>query len=354
MDKKPGKIKYRKRLSCIFVLSFLSFVLSCAGFLQALTRMWEEKINIPQPTQTPPPTVLSPEPEETKDPQQLYEEAVALAMGGKYSEAAEIFGTVLDQYDSARLYSRCSRMAAWLSDEYRTPLLNPDSLYPNGYMENVYVNDLAYIAVSEDISPECRFFIYYPGGKDVELNIDFIYHYFMNPAPDTIAVFLRSNGLYDARTKTFEAVELLEQAAAERGVFVQEMMLVGSSLGAYPAMQGAAVAEDETGIRVSCLLSLDAGDDWDSPYVLSRGQCRRLAELGTPFYLFESPWVGTDRNAIYRMVANGMDVILVGCEHDQHERITYDAMGMGVLHWALDGRTEPCTLDIYTFNKLYI
>ena len=132
------------------------------------------------------------------------------------------------------------------------------------------------------------------------------------------------------------------------------MMIVGSSLGAYPAMQGAAIAQDETGIPVSCLLSLDAGDDWNSPYVLNSGQCSRLAALGTPFYLLESPWVGTDRAAIYRMVARGMDVILVGCENDQHERITYDAMGMGLIHWALGDRAEPCPLDIYTFNKLYI
>jgi len=350
MERKPEKRKYSKLLVCFTALAFLSFVLCCFGFARALGQLREQDSVQPEPQ----PTVMAESVAAETVPQQIYEQAMGLALGGGYAEAAELFSGILQYQDSGRLYSRCRRMAGWLEDEYRMPLLSPETRYENGYIDYVYENELAYIAAPEELSEDCRFFIYYPGGKDVELNIDFIYHYFMNPAPDTLAVFLRSNGLYDARTKTFEAIELLEQAAAERGVFAREVMIIGSSLGAYPAMQAASFIEDETGIKVSCLLSLDAGDDWNSPYVLSQGQCSRLAALGTPFYLFESPWVGTDRKAIYRMVSSGMELILVGCENDQHERITYDAMGMGIIHWALGDRTEPCPLDIYTFNKLYI
>ena len=353
MENKPRKTEYSKGLVCIAALAFLSFAISCVGFVRSLSRLLAEEA-VPHIATAAALALDEAEPAPEAEPAETYNKAMALALEGEYSAAAEEFYKILDYPGSARMYARCHRMAQWLEDEYRTPLLSEDRLYPNGHMKNVYESDLAYIAVSEEITSDCRFFVYYPGGKDVEINTDFISHYFMNPAPDTIAVFLRSNGLYDARTKLFTAVELLEQAAAEKGVFVREMMIVGSSLGAYPAMQGAAIAQDETGIPVSCLLSLDAGDDWNSPYVLSREQCRRLAQLGTPFYLLESPWVGTDRPAIYRMVANGMDVILVGCENDQHERITYDAMGMGLIHWALGDRAEPCPLDIYTFNKLYI
>jgi len=353
MGKKPDKTKYSKGLVCIAALAFLSFAVSCIGFVGALGRLMAAPVPEPVETGAVLP-VFEQEPVMEPSPQQLYQSGTELAYAGKYSAAADEFYKIMDYPGSARMYARCHRMAQWLDDEYRTPLLAEDNLYPNGHMKNVYKTDYAYIAVSDDISADCRFFVYYPGGKDVEINTDFISHYFMNPAPDTIALFLRSNGLYDARTKLFTAVGLLEQAAAEKGVFVREMMIVGSSLGAYPAMQAAAIAEDETGIPVSCLLSLDAGDDWNSPYVLSRQQCRRLAQLATPFYLLESPWVGTDRKAIYRMVSSGMELILVGCENDQHERITYDAMGMGIIHWALGDRTEPCPLDIYTFNKLYI
>ncbi len=353
MNRRPEKSEYSKFLLCFAVVAFLTFALCCVGFIRALCQLWEKQRAepLPQPISVAEPmAAVTAAPE----PKLLYDQAMSLALGGKYKDAAKLFSTILDYQDSGRLYSRCMRMAGWLEDEYRTALISEESRYANDYMYHVYETELAYIAAPDDVSADCRFFIYYPGGKDVELYVEFIYHYFMNPAPDTIAVFLRSNGLYDARTKTFEAIEQLEQAAAERGVFAREVMIIGSSLGAYPAMQAASFIEDETGIKVSCLLSLDAGDDWNSPYVLSRGQCSRLAALGTPFYLFESPWVGTDRKAIYRMVSSGMDVILVGCENDQHERITYDAMGLGVIHWALGDRTEPCPLDIYTFNKLYI
>ncbi len=353
MSGKPEKTEYSKWLICFAVVAFLCFALSCFGFLRALGRLWAGKAAQPEPVEL---AVIQPgvEPEAVPSPQEIYDRAMSFALGGNYREAAELFAGILQYEDSGRLYSRCTRMAGWLEDEYRTALISEESRYVNDYMYHVYETELAYIAAPEDLSADCRFFLYYPGGKDVEVYIEFINNYFMNPAPDTIAVFLRSNGLYDARTKTFEAIDVLEQAAAERGVFVRELMIVGSSLGAYPAMQAASFIEDETGIKVSCLLSLDAGDDWNSPYVLSQGQCRRLAALGTPFYLFESPWVGTDRKAIYRMVSSGMDVVLVGCENDQHERITHDAMGLGVIHWALGDRTEPCPLDIYTFNKLYV
>ena len=108
----------------------------------------------------------------------------------------------------------------------------------------------------------------------------------------------------------------------------------------------------QSGIPVDCVLSLDAGDDWKSPWCLSRSQCVETAVRGTDFYLFESPWVGTDRAAIRLMVETGNNVILVGCSYDEHVRITLDAMGMGVLHWALGDRTKPCELDIYNFSKL--
>lgn len=284
--------------------------------------------------------------------EEMYALGLIRARSGRYAEACELWRKTLDYRDSGRLYTRTLRMQGWLHDKNRTPLLSEDKLFDNSYFEHVYVSDVAYVVAPEELSESCRFFIYYPGGKDVEINTDFMYHYLMNPAEDTIAVFLRKNGLYDMQSKQYEAIEILEQAAAERGVFVEEIMVCGSSLGAYPAMQSAAHTEADTGIKVSCVLSLDAGEDWNTPYVLSRGQCSFLAMMGTAFYLFESPWVGTDRPAIKRMVDSGMDVTLVGCQNDQHERITYDAMGMGVIHWALGDRQEACPLDIYSFTKL--
>ena len=82
-------------------------------------------------------------------------------------------------------------------------------------------------------------------------------------------------------------------------------------------------------------------------------ECVQTAKTGTEFFLFESPFIGLNRPAIKMMVENGIPVTMVACYFDEHERMTYDAMGMGVLHWAVGDRTEPCELDIYSFNRLY-
>lgn len=279
-------------------------------------------------------------------------EASELALQGDYTGAGELLAALGDYSDARLLAGQAERMAQWLSEAESQRLLTEDKKYPNSYYEHVYKTESAYIVVPEECSSECRFLLYFPGGKDDEINIDFLLYYLMNPVPDTVAVFLRRNGVYDMEGKSLEATELMEHAAAECGVFIRELVSCGSSLGAYPAMQSAVYIPRQSGIPVPCVLSLDAGDDWQSPYTLSRSQCIDTASKGTEFYLFESPWVGTDRAAIRLMVETGNNVILVGCTYDEHVRITLDAMGMGVLHWALGDRTIPCKLGIYNFSKL--
>ena len=280
----------------------------------------------------------------------IYKIAMELALSGKYAEACEQWQQLGDFKDSLKLVFRGRRMLEWLDGDAR--YIVEDKLYPSSYYKNVYKTDLAYIVVPEDCSRSCKFFVYYPGGTDEEINIDFLNYYLMNPAPDTLAVFMRRNGLKDMENKNSQALEILERTAAECGVFVREIMVVGSSMGAYPAMHSPRYTMQELGIKVDCVLSLDAGADWDTVYALRQNQCLETAELGTAYYLFESPWVGMNRPAIIRMVESGMDVTMVGCVFDEHVRITLDAMGMGVLHWALGDRTEPCELNIYSFNKL--
>ena len=281
----------------------------------------------------------------------IYEVAAALACNGKYTEACEYWQELGEFKDCENLLYRARRMLNWLEGDVR--YIEQAKLFNSNYYKNVYKNDLAYIIVPEKCSSGCRFFIYYPGGTDEEINIDFVNYYLMNPAPDTIAVFMRRNGLKDIESKNSQALEILERCAAECGVFVNEIMVVGSSMGAYPAMHSPRLTMQELGIEVSCVLSLDAGADWDTVYALRESQCLETAELGTEYYLFESLWVGMNRIAIERMVKNGMNVTMVGCTYDEHVRITLDAMGMGVLHWALGDRREPCQLDIYSFTKLY-
>ena len=205
-------------------------------------------------------------------------------------------------------------------------------------------------ATAADIWNLCT---YFPGGRDAQIYEDFLYYYIMNPAPNTIALFLYTNGLDYVEEKTKLAVDELDRTAAECGVFAHDVMICGSSLGAYPAMHAAIYCKEDFGITVPCVLSLDAGSDWqETEYTLSREECLKTAQLGTQFYLFESPLVGMDRAPIREMVLTGNDVTIVGCVYDQHERISFDALGMGVIDWALGDRSEPYMSDIYSFNRL--
>jgi len=280
-------------------------------------------------------------------------QAAMLALEGRYAEAEAQLEELGQYADAPLLAAQAERMADILSRPGREAIIAEENKFSNNYYERVYKTELAYAVLPEQYSNDCRFLLYFPGGKDDEINIDFLYYYLMNPAPDTVAVFLRTNGIYDSAAKCRAALAFMEELAAECGLFIREIVSCGSSLGAYPAMQSAVHIPRQSGIAVPCVLSLDAGDDWNSRYTLSRSQCMETAAAGTEFYLFESPWVGTDRAAIRLMVETGNQVVLVGCEHDEHVRITLDAMGMGVLHWALGDRTEACPLDIYSFTKLY-
>ena len=52
------------------------------------------------------------------------------------------------------------------------------------------------------------------------------------------------------------------------------------------------------------------------------------------------------------MVNTGNKVTMVGCTFDDHVRISLDAMGMGVVDWAVGDRAQPCNPEIYSFTRL--
>ena len=285
--------------------------------------------------------------------QKLYQRALDCACRADYEQACGIWQRLADYSDSRVLEWRCERVLEWSRDESAAPMFSEENRFENSYTENVYTCDAGYVVLPEQCNADTRFFIYYPGGRDAQISVDFLYYYIMNPAPDTIALFLYTNGLEYMEEKTKLAVDTLDRVAAECGVFAHDVMLCGSSLGAYPAMHGAIYCKENFGITVPCVLSLDAGSDWQETwYTLDRDECLKTAQLGTQFYLFESPFVGMNRNPIKEMVLTGNDVTIVGCVYDQHERISFDALGMGVIDWALGDRSEPYVSDIYSFIKL--
>lgn len=284
---------------------------------------------------------------------QLYAEAEALAAAFRLEEACGIWEKLGGYEASSLLLQRGKRALAWAAAPEEQRLLVPANRYLSKSLKNVYLCELGYIVVPEKCNSETRFFLYFPGGRDEEMSVDYLLYYMMNPSPNTLAVFLRKNGLDHMLDKTCEGIGLLEQAAAECGLFARDIVVAGSSLGAYPAMHSVVYAYEEFGLRTDCVLSLDAGSDWmEKELLLDESQCRKAAALGTAFYLFESPWVGMNRDGIRLMVNTGNLVTMVGCTFDDHVQISLDAMGMGVVDWAVGDRKQPCNPEIYTFTRL--
>ncbi len=283
----------------------------------------------------------------------LYDMAWELALDGEYAHASSIWTRLGGYRDCRTLLERAERMTQWLaSDSPR--LTDPAGRYSRSENARVYRCDLAYIVTPLAPDRDTKFFLYYPGGRDEELYVDYFLTYLENPEPNTICVFLRRNGADDIEAKNSAAIRLMERVAAECGVFVHDPVVAGSSLGAYPALYSAIYNLLDFGLKTRCVLCLDAGNDWDEPdLMLDVNQCYELAATGAELYLFDNPWVGINRSSIRRMVSAGCPVTMVECYYDDHARITFDAMGMGVLHWALGDRSEPYESDIYTFRRLH-
>lgn len=282
----------------------------------------------------------------------LYDRALVLAGRGEYENACALWRDLGDYRDSARLLERGERAVAQRRENFRVALNNPQRRFDNSYYYDTFLTDEAYILFPAEPNEDTRFFLYICGGRNEEINADFLYCYLDNPAPNTLSVVLRRNDAPDMDRCCEKGLRILDEAAADCGLFVRELVVAGSSLGAYPALQCPRVAAP-LGIRVTCVLSLDAGNRWnESDMVPSFEQCRALAQTGAHFYLFQPTWLDTGCEPVRLLVNTGNWVMLAGCLREDHEQITYDAMNLGVFDWALGDRTGPCPGEIYSFRRL--
>lgn len=283
----------------------------------------------------------------------LYEQANELADAFRLDDACRRFSLITDYRDSAQLLRRAQAEYIYTTVGPWGRVCDPEKLFRDTEDYRVYLNDLAYVLVPKETDGDTRFFLYYPGGRNEELYIDYFLYYTMDPAPNTIALFLRKNGIPDVEEKNTAAIEMLEQTAAECGVFLRELIIGGSSLGAYPALHSVLYTFYGYGIRVPVAFCLDAGNDWNQADLMPRwSQFEAMAVTGVSLYLFDNPGVGMERPAIYNMVAAGNDVTMVDCYFDDHTRMTLDAMGMGVVDWLFGDRSESIHPDIYHFRRL--
>ena len=282
-----------------------------------------------------------------------YDKALSLARDFEMEKACEIWEELGDFRNCEILLQRGKRILEYTGDSYRTKLNDPSRRFGNVYYDHTYICDEAYIVIPENPDSSTRFFLYFPGGRNEELNMDFFYTYLMNPAPNTLAVFMRKNGLPDLSVGNRSALAILEQAAADLGLFVDQPIVAGSSLGVYPTMQFPLFAWHEYGIQTRSILSLDAGNDWWEPLLAPTEEtATELSLIGTELFLFQSPSVGTEHPMIRRFLDAGDRVTVVECLNDEHEQISYDALGMGFVDWVLGDRSSPYPSAIYQFIEL--
>ena len=283
----------------------------------------------------------------------LYDRAMELALDFQLESAAGIWERLDDYRDCRMLLARARRMQEWL-DMDLIRLTDSSHRYSSSRNARVYRCDSAYLVTPLRPDRNTKFLLYYPGGRDEELYVDYFLTYLENPEPNTVAVFLRRNGVNNIEAKNSEGIELLERVAAECGVFPRQLVVAGSSLGVYPALYSAIYNLRDYGLKTSCVVCLDAGNDWvEDDLTMNQAECAALAETGAELYLFDSLWVGMDRAAIRMMVNAGCPVTIVGCYNDDHAMITFDAMGMGIMHWLLGDRTEPYESPYYSFRRLH-
>ena len=281
-----------------------------------------------------------------------YTEAGALRAKGELEKAKEIY---LDLGDYPGVVERIRELNEELGDKKSTRLTDPANYFFNESVKTAYqVGEEAYLYVPEKCGKDTGFLLYYPGGYNQELNIDFFYYFLMNPPPNTIALFLRRNGVnHSVEEKNREGIELLLRAGAECGVFFKAPTVVGSSLGAYPALYSGLYTWKDFGLKVPAIMTLDAGNNWQQPdQMMTIPELKELGKVHPDIYLFDNPGLGLDREGIRQMVETGNRVSMVDCYFDEHDKMTYDAMGMGVLHWMVGDRTTPCSMEIYEFRRL--
>lgn len=278
--------------------------------------------------------------------EEIYQQALSLAYECKIDEAMALFEKLLDYRDSQMLYLRCSERKANLQSEWAEPVKYSDYAGLDVGSGRLYWHRIGLVYVPHEAGAETTGMIFYPGGYDQSLAngymTDYLYGYY-GELPNAIMVFCYANGFGGSYAeKAEDSYKVLEQAAMENNVFVHDVAMIGASNGAYTAAHAAVWFYEEKGIEVKKVLTLDAGQHWESFMpVLSTEECDVMAQTGTKFLLVEGDGVGMNKLAIQTMVAHKMDVTIAHVENYGHYSVIYDAMKYGLFNWAAGASELP-------------
>ena len=285
----------------------------------------------------------------------LYQQALSLAYECRLDEAMPIFTELGDYKDSKALYRRCSDRIVALLSEWEEPVNYAEYAGMDLGGGTLYWHRIGLVYVPHEAGPETTAMIFFPGGYDQSLAngymTDYLYGYY-GELPNSLMVFCYANGYGSFEAKAEDAYKVLEQAAMENNIFLHDIALIGASNGAYTAAHTAVWLYENKGIAVKNVVTLDAGQHWESFMpVLSTEDCDLMAKTGTAFTLVEGDGVGMNKLAIQTMVAHRMDVTIAHVRDYGHYSVIYDAMKYGIFNWAM-GEGERPEHDNYRYIKL--
>ena len=291
--------------------------------------------------------------EETQE--HIYRQGMQLAYECRIDEAMELLVKIPGYKDADALYKRCSDRIVHMLTGWSEPVNYAEYAGRDVGAGTLYWHRLGLIYVPEECNAETTAMIFYPGGYDQSLANGYMEQYlygYYGELPNAIMLFCYSNGFYDMEAKIADAHAALEQAAMENNVFLHDIALIGASNGAYTAAHTAVWLYENQGIRAKYVMTLDAGQHWESFMPnLSPEDCDLAAEAGTAFFLVEGDGVGMNKLAIQTMVAHKMDVSIVHVRDYGHYSIIYDAMEQGLFSYVMGGGELPQN-DNYTYIKL--
>lgn len=283
----------------------------------------------------------------------LYQQALASERACEFSTALAFFEE-LGEYNDSKLQAKyCQRRinaqqqgsASYISDSALRMQL------PDG---KLYSCNLGAIYIPDECTADTKALIYFPGGDgQVMLNFEAMQRYLENFSPDAVMLFHYASGYREMANYCEQSLDIMESIAIECGISLHNMCITASSNGTFTAFKVILYFYENGYITTETAFMLDPGLDWEQPedYLLDAEQCKLLSEIGTKLFLFEQGGVGLNRAPIKLMVEQGVDVSMVECANDDHERITSDAFRRGLFSWAM-GEYAELNPEEYTLIKL--
>lgn len=337
----------KKLFSFFFFVVFLLFLVGCSS-----------SSNLPETT--PSSTSITAAPVSTPTPSPSAEELYATAKTTLYKcdfeSALNQFESLGDFEDSVEFTDYCryriEKEKEPVNVKYTLESNISETKFKGG---TLYFYSFCYIYVPNQCDENTRSMVYFAGGTGENLlYLPGVYKYFENYSPNAVMLFFCESGYTHMKGIAQDAVDIMRQLELECHFVIHDFVLIGSSNGAYTAIRSAALMYEYGGIKAKSVLSMDAGDEWNLPSHITDENLAVIADIKTTVYLFEQDngvWLKYD--FIKHMVDSGVDVRVVECREDGHNRISVNLYKYGLFSWAFEEYSDLMPEEYTEFKPTF-